>query len=204
MKLFKINLYQALILVISLSLCIKSLHAQEKPSLTEGSIENRFNYVIQKSNDYEDYKLVKRWILYRLKSYVLDSLDAMRNELKASYDLSAVKDSGIDSLMNVIQTKNTDIATLAKEKNSMSIAGLNLNKNAYNSIMWSIVFVLTLILIIFFILFKRSNTVTVKTRHALREMKEEYDMYRKRALEREQKVVRELYDEILKYKNKSN
>jgi DNA mismatch repair ATPase MutS len=44
--------------------------------------------------------------------------------------------------------------------------------------------------------------VTSKTKSDLNEIKDEYEDYRKRALVREQEVVRELYDEILKYKNK--
>ena len=44
--------------------------------------------------------------------------------------------------------------------------------------------------------------MTTKTRESLTETQEEFETHRKRALEREQKIAREMYDEIIKYKKK--
>ena len=43
----------------------------------------------------------------------------------------------------------------------------------------------------------------MQTKTDLEQLKNEFESFRKRALEREQRVVREMYDEILKYKNKA-
>lgn len=54
---------------------------QDKLSLTEGTVENQFEYVIQKSNNYQDYKVVKKVWLTQLKSHVLDSLEAINKDI---------------------------------------------------------------------------------------------------------------------------
>jgi hypothetical protein len=52
-----------------------------------------------------------------------------------------------------------------------------------------------------FLLFKRSNVVTVETKQTLEEVREEFDTHRKNALVREQKLARRLQDEVIKNKN---
>jgi DNA mismatch repair ATPase MutS len=175
----------------------------DQPSIDKGSIENRFNYVMQKSEDHEDSKMVKKWMLYRLKSYVLDSLKEAHHEIFASKKLLALKDAKIDSLKNIINAKDESLSTVKKEKNSIELAGISMSKYLYNTIMWSALAILVFLLFVFILLYKNSNAVAVKNRKALNELSDEYESYRKRALEREQKIVREMYDEILKLKNKS-
>ncbi len=205
MKELKRSKYQLIIILTLLISGMPALKAQDEiPSLDNGSIENRFNYVLQKSNDFEEFKMVKRWMLYRLKSHVLDSLKEAGKALAASQNIIAVKNARIDSLSAVIDSKNASLSAVNSEKDSIQFFGAIMSKNLYNTILWTVISILTFLLLIFAFLFRRSNSVTVRHKKALAEVRNEYDAYRKKALEREQKVVRELYDEILKYKNKSN
>jgi len=173
-----------------------------KLSLNEGTIENQFNYVIRKSNDYEDFKMVKSWWLYRLKSHVADSLKEEAAKLNESRELVAQRDQEIETLKTTLQETNEKLSSAIQEKNDLVFLGTHLNKTTYNTIVWFLISGLAFLSGILFVMFKRSNRITVETRNSLSELKEEYEDYRKRTLEREQKTVRKLYDEILKYKNK--
>src|SRR5690606_37969572 len=53
---------------------------EDKLSLNEGTLDNQFEYVIQKSNNYEEYKVVKKTWLYALKAHTMDSLKSMHEE----------------------------------------------------------------------------------------------------------------------------
>ena len=58
---------------------------------------------------------------------------------------------------------------------------------------------LFLILLLFFIYkFKNSNTVTLAAKSQLADVEKEYESHKKTALEREQKVMRKLQDELNK------
>jgi hypothetical protein len=48
--------------------------------------------------------------------------------------------------------------------------------------------------------FRSSNTLTQQAKSALADLEEEYEQHRRRALEREQKISRELHDERNKNK----
>jgi hypothetical protein len=67
--------------------------------------------------------------------------------------------------------------------------------------MWSIIGALLALLIFFVYKFNNSNVVTKEAKLALSEMEEEFEEHRKVALEREQKVRRQLQDEINKQKD---
>ena len=59
---------------------------EETLSLDSGTIDNQFEYVIQKSSSWNDergqpYKVMKRKWLYDLKSHTLDTLKAIHKEL---------------------------------------------------------------------------------------------------------------------------
>jgi len=66
--------------------------------------------------------------------------------------------------------------------------------------MWLIIIALLVLLILFIYKFKSSNSVTKIARNNLADIEEEFEEHRRNALEREQKVRRQLQDEINKQK----
>lgn len=198
-----------ILLFHSITICLATpgilLFSQEtpgRPSIGKGSIESQFNYVLYKSEKYEDYKLVKSWWLYTLRTQVLDTLKALHENFSDTQNLLSVKNTEIDSLIAVMQDINNELDIALKEKSSMKLLGIKMDKIIYNSILWLIIAALLVSLLIFIILFKRSNAITVRTKSELAETRNEFEEHRKRTLIREQQIVRQLYDEILKYKSK--
>lgn len=191
-----------LLVITSTATNISSQETSSKPTLDKGSIESSFTYVIRNASDYEDSKVVKSWWLWRLRSYVLDSLKVYRDSIQFIQNMVDTRDHQIDSLKTDLKKLNTAYSAAVKERDTLSFFGIGMTKLAYNAIMWLLAAILFAALIIVFLLYKRSNVVTVRMKEALDETKEEFETHRKKALEREQKIAREMYDEIIKYKNK--
>ena len=172
----------------------------DKLSLTTGTIDNQFEYIIQKSYSYQDYKNVKKSWLYELKAHTLDSLKAVKNELTTTRN-------GIDSLeqeiaslkANLSNTKSSLDSTI-EEKDNMAMFGMSTSKANYSTIMWSIIGVLFALLLIFIYKFRTSNSVTRESKKALSDTEDEFEEHRRNALEREQIVRRQLQDELNKQK----
>ncbi|WP_316928335.1 tRNA (guanine-N1)-methyltransferase [Galbibacter marinus] len=190
--------------VILIFLTTFTLQAQEedeeKLSLSTGSIENQFEYIFQKSNNYQDYKVVKKNWLYILRNNTLDSVKRVENELLVSKNLSAEQEKKINELNAQLAESNNNLATVTEEKDSISFFGALINKPAYKGIMWGIVVVLVLILGLFVYKFKNANIITQDAKKSLAELELEYEEHRRKALEREQKARRQLQDEINKQK----
>ena len=171
-----------------------------KKFIDTGSVKNQFNYLIEKSNRFQDYKVVKINWLNELKSNVIDSLSASKKEILSSYKTINSQKNKIDSLNMTLSNSGNTITDLNTKIQSISFLGIQFNKGFFKTMMISIIGTLAIILLFFITKFKRSNTITSNTKLALKEVEEEYEDHRKKALEREQKVMRRLQDELNKQK----
>jgi hypothetical protein len=174
--------------------------AAQTSSLKESPIEGQFEYVYKNSNDYEEYKVVKRWQLGQLKEHVLDTLTLLKGQLHQKEVMISDKQAAIDSLLILNANVNQALQKTNEEKNSIPFMGIMLQKTVYNSILWSLIGGLAAGLFLFIFLFKRSNRMTVGYKNDLSGLKNEFETFRKRALEREEGVVRKYHDELMKYK----
>ena len=173
---------------------------EEKLSLNSGSIDNQFEFVIRRSNSWQDYKTVKKTWLYTLKEHTLDSLKAVHKDLADTQVVVKTQVKEIADLkLNLSNTQN-ELDKTNTEKNNMALFGLQMSKSSYNVLMWSIIGALLALLLFFIYKFKNSNAVTREAKKNLEETEEEFEEHRKTALEREQKVRRQLQDEINKQK----
>lgn len=198
------NLKFSALLIFAFLLAL-NINAQTKTdkaalSLNNGTIDNQFEYVIQKSNRYQDYKVVKTNWLYALKAHTLDSLIAIQNQLDNTKNVVSTQQTEIDQLKTNLATTQNNLATTNTEKDSMSLLGLQMSKIHYNLLMWAIIGVLLALLLMFVYKFKNSNSVTKSAKKNLAVIEEEFEEHRRNALEREQKVRRQLQDELNKQK----
>ncbi len=199
---------KTLFVVLFSLLLFSNVYAQEKTSetdedklsLTEGTIENQFEYVIQKSFNYQDYKNVKKSWLYDLKAHTLDSLKAIQNDLTNSQ-------KSVDSLVQEIASLKTNLSdtklnlrTTNEQKDNMALFGIPTSKSNYSIIMWSIIGILLVLVLLFIYKFRNSNTLTKQSQKTLSDTELEFEEHRRNALEREQIVRRQLQDELNKQK----
>lgn len=184
-------------------ICALSINAQEnepKQTLDSGTIENQFDYLIKKSNRYQEYKVVKRAWLDRLKKAVDDSLNVVKKELVDTKVTLNEKEAEIVTLTNSLNTTNETVSNLNNEKDSISFFGMLISKPMYNTTLWSIITILLVALLFFVFKFNNSNAITREAKDKFSELEIEYENHRQRSLEREQQIRRKLQDEINKQK----
>lgn len=203
MKAYKVLLLLAALLTINL----QGAHAQEEEeelSLEEGSIDSQFEFVFGKSGNYradgKRYEVVRTISLDKLRANVMDTLSGFNTraaELKATI---AGHESTIASLEKKLEDTSNSLAAVTEEKDNMSFLGIDVSKGTYNAILWTIIASLLVLLLFFIYRFRNSNYLTQEAKTNLSELETEYEDHRRRALEREQKISRQLQDEINKYK----
>jgi septal ring factor EnvC (AmiA/AmiB activator) len=179
--------------------------AEEHYSLNSGTIDSQFEYVFRKSGNFkgtngQPYEAVKQAWLLKLKANVLDSLKTTYKDLANSEATVANQVKEIDDLKAKLGNTQTTLDQTNEEKNNMALLGMQTSKTNYNVIMWSIIAALTAFLLFFIYKFKNSNSLTKEAKHKLEEVETEFEEHRRNALEREQKVRRQLQDEINKNK----
>lgn len=177
---------------------------KEELSLDKGTIDSQFEFVFKKSGNYNSegkkYEVVRAISLDKLRKNVLDTLkgfNARATKLKATIQ---EHETTISSLNEKLEETTNNLAAVTEEKDSMSFLGILVSKGTYNTILWSIIGGLLTLMLFFMYKFRRSNTLTQEAKTSLAEVEAEYEDHRRRALEREQRISRQLQDEINKYK----
>jgi len=174
-----------------------SLFSQET---TEATLENQFIDVIEKSNRYQEYKVVKKFKLDKLRKSVTDTISELKSTIDASNTKIDEQQNEINQLSTKFNNSQNELKASNERENNMLFFGISTSKGIYNIILWSIIGGLTLLMIIFILKFKRSNAITKETRLKFEETETEFDDHRQRTLEREQQMRRKLQDEINKNK----
>ncbi len=197
-----------LIVLTLIAFNLSNAQAQEEStqelSLDKGPIDSQFDFIYKKSGNYradgKRYEVVRIISLDKLRKNVLDSLNAASKKAAELNATISGHEATIESLNKKLAETTNNLASVTEEKDSMSFLGILVSKGTYNFILWTIIVGLLLLLLLFVYKFRRSNTLTQMAKTALSEVEVEYEEHRRRALEREQKISRQLQDEINKYK----
>jgi septal ring factor EnvC (AmiA/AmiB activator) len=189
---------------IFLTFSITRAQEGNTPVVNKGTIEDQFRSVIEKSSRYQDFKVVKEVSLNTLRTNVLDTLKKLRTSLNNSNKTIAAHSANIDSVKSQLQSTNDKLDNTFKEKNSIRFLGILMSKEAYSRTMWIIIGILAIVLAIFIIMFKRSNKITIQNKLDLQETRDEFEKFRKRALQREQELSRNHLAELNKYKKQGS
>lgn len=181
-----------------------SAQNQDNTPDTDTSISGQFEVLERKSTNYnaqgKRYEVIRLIELNKIKKNIFDTISSANQSIK---DLTATITSNkaeMNSLNSKLQETTNNLKTITAEKDSISFFGALISKGTYNFILWSIIFGLLLFLLLFIYKFRNSNFLTHQAKTALADVEKEYEDHRRRALEREQKISRQLQDELNKQK----
>lgn len=197
-RIYSTQLLIAIFCIFSTYTVIGQAANQVNPDWETGSIENQIDFLIRSSNNYQDYKVIKKASIFQLKTNILDSLNSIGESMAASQNRVREQESTINSLNTRLKNMQEDLDKTNKEKGSISFMGMQMNKGAYQALMWAVIAGLLALLGFFIFRFRQSHLITAQARHDLEEVRNEFDDHRKRSLEREQKAMRKLQDVLNK------
>lgn len=188
--------------IIFLLLLLTQVTFSQQDSIPESnSLENQFDKIYRTSTTYQTYKVIGRDRFLELKKNVLDSLQKATSEISEKQQLLIAERNNVKELNAELDKTREELAKTQEKENSISLFGAQLNKTTYNLILWLIIISLALALAFFVFKFSRSNVLTKKAQDDLVDVEQEFEMHRKKSLEREQKLRRQLQDEINKQRN---
>jgi septal ring factor EnvC (AmiA/AmiB activator) len=190
-------------LILTISLISSSVVAQNtnaaQPELDSGTIEQQFDYIINKSTKYKDFQLIRKASILKVKDHALDSLKVTRTELNSSKKSAINANKSAEQLSGEVKSLNTQIESISKDVDSISFIGMPLSKSGYNSFVWIIIAILLGSLATFILLFRKGHVTTKNAQTDLDKVNAEFESFRKKALLKEQETMRKLQDEINKH-----
>lgn len=192
MKKFTLTL---VVVFMCISLTFAQDNTQEK---LPNTIENQFVDVVDGSNSYQEFKVVKKTEISKLRANILDTINGLEGKIKGLNTEINTQKNEIASLSQNLGKTEEDLAVSQKKENGIEILGLLTQKATYNTIMWSIIGILILSLVFFVYKFKSSHSVTREAQLKLAETEIEFEKHRQAKIEEQQHLRRKLQDEINK------
>jgi hypothetical protein len=134
----------------------------------------------------------------KIKSNSIDSLKSAGIKIAGLKGLNAGLSRRLDSLNTSLGSVKQDLEKMTKSKNSIAFLGIEINKSAYNGIVWTIIVALAAILVLGFLVFRRNMSMTNRTRKDFEDLKKEFEAYRKASREAREKMSMAHFYELKK------
>ena len=164
------------------------------------SIDNQFDKIYKKATNYKNYIVILKEQYLNLKSNVLDSLKDSKRLILEIENRLHTKNSTLKKTKEQLVSAEFNLKEVIQKANSMTFMGVQLNKTSYNLLLWLLIIFIISTSVYFIFKFKKSMTITKEAQRVLLENEKALEIHQKKSLVREQKLRRQLQDEINKQK----
>ena len=176
--------------------CVMLVNAQTREALEgDHNLRERFDIMKEKAESYNDYKVIKNDVLNGVWKINMDSLAKAKTDLRTANTTIAKLNSDIAASADKVKAAETSLEESAYERTHMVVFGMHVAKGVFVTTSLIIIAALIIALITVFSTFnvlRRSNREKELTIHGIMS---EFDAFRKKALEKEVKISRELQSE---------
>ena len=165
---------------------------------TTESLQDQFNTLYRRSTSYQEYKVMSKDSYRALQKNVADTVSLYKTEILDKNSVMEKQKAAVLKLTGENSSLTNQLNEALHNENSISLFGIQLTKSLYSFILFSLLFLVLILFIVYFYKFKNSNVLTMDAKYNLADVENEFNVFRKKSLEREQKLRRELQDEIIK------
>ena len=171
----------------------------QNDSLTENPIEAEFIDLMESSNNYQSYKVVELRKLTALQQSTTNFIAQLNGEIEELEATLAERQQNIEQQEAALDDLRDQLEQVTAERDAITFLGMPIDKGTYQAIMWGIVAILVLVLLVFIYRFTKSNADTKEARKRQEDVEAEFEIFRAKALEKEQRMGRMLQDERNKH-----
>ncbi len=165
-------------------------------SLSSGTIDSQFVHLVAISRSQDGFEIVRRANLELIRRNVADSLNAYRRQIGEISASIGQEKAVMTALSDSLSLVKGELQATLESRDSFSFLGISMSKTTYSLLVWGIVLVLAIALIFYIYRFNQGHVVTRDAQKAFDDLQTEFDQHRKKAMEKEQKLKRQLQDEI--------
>ncbi len=156
------------------------------------TLSDRWEKVVDKSESYQHYKVIKKTDLKDVWQAVQDTIVLYKSSLKQEKATIQSQQERIQSLENEARKLNENLSQLTVSKDSMTFMNSTVDKYAYAATLWIIMAIIAISCAILFFLYKNSHKVTRQKINEHDQLFNAFEEHKKTTLERERKLKREL------------
>lgn len=179
---------------IALFILVSSFAQQKDTS----SVKEKFNLIYNTSSSYKEFKVIRKSRFLNLRDQVSDSIKLLNNELELKGEKINTLEQDLNNINKVLLNSIAEKTAAIEMKNSIFFFGLKLHKSSYKFMNWMIFTLLVGVLSFLIYKYKSSYRIILSAKESLQESEEELVKFKKKSMENDQKLRRQLQDEINK------
>ena len=170
--------------------------ATPDPSLQENyTLKDRFSIMKAKSQSYQSYKVIKESVLDGVWKIVQDSIQAKQATIRQANQQIAKLKGEVSQVHATMQAKDESVKAVVYDSTHITVLGIDFNKGVFLSIVGiltailvgGLVFIVTRMKVLDKSIREKSLTISL--------VSNEFEEYKKKAMEKQTKLSRELQDE---------
>jgi hypothetical protein len=192
--------YLLSVVFITLVLLQAAAQTTMPDELLRNSLKEQLNYLEGRTKIYDNYRAIREDMFQKIKGNITDSVTKTSLTINMLNGSVAALNHTIDTLKASLETTKTSLEEVTRTKESIRLLGIEVNKAAYNSIMWLIIAVLAALLLLGFLVFKKNLYTIHHINKELVDLKGEFEAYRKSSREAREKMSKDHFNEIRKLK----
>lgn len=163
------------------------------------TLDQRFSLMKSKAQSYNDFKVVKELVLDGVWKITKDSIGKIKTDLSAAHTKINQLESDVKVAKDNYTQKEASVADITFDSTHITVLGISFSKSAFVGLATGIIVVLVIGLLAVWGTLKYTST-NLKEKTAIVDMiNNEFDEYKRKALDKESKILRQLQDERNKY-----
>ncbi|MEJ2005033.1 MAG: hypothetical protein P8X57_08750 [Cyclobacteriaceae bacterium] len=159
------------------------------------TLDDQFQELKNNSYSYKEYKNIKLNELNSFWDVVQDSLKTKDNAYATAQGTIEAQNNKIEELNTTIDTQEAALEEGEFDAQHINVLGMDVGKESYKMVNTIVIIALLLILGVLFYQFKSSQKIAVAKKKDYDKLSEEFEEYKRNALEKQMKLRRELQTE---------
>lgn len=188
-------MYKLCVIILTFIFLPLLVNAQNEDVETDQSISGTYKTLYERSETYNNYKVIRISSMNALMNKVYDTLRVHKQTIADRNQEIIDLKNNIEILNNKITELDEELKATQKVAGSISFLGLLISKATYNIILWTIIAGLVVLLVIAYGSHARSLKLYSIARKEFTDLNEEFEEYRRTSQENKVKLGRELQTE---------
>ncbi|HEX8039920.1 MAG TPA: hypothetical protein VF490_12255 [Chryseosolibacter sp.] len=166
--------------------------ALEKDNQT---LRERYLVMKNKSQNYQEYKVIKEYILDGMWKIVQDSLDAKQSAIRQAKAEINNLNQKLDKNNAALKAKEESMQDIQYASTHISVLGIDFDKGFFAAMVGVIFLLLGLVIAVIYYTMKMMRRNLDEKVELMNSISSEYEDYKRRAMEKQTKLSRELQNE---------
>jgi len=159
------------------------------------TLRERFMLMTNKSQTYQDYKVIKENILAGMWRIIQDSLQHKQAEMREAKATIAGLNDELDKSKEALQAKEASMQDVLYASTHINVLGIDFDKGFFAAMVGVILVVLGLVIAVIYYTMKMMRRSLAEKVELMNSVSAEYEDYKRRAMEKQTKLSRELQNE---------